>query len=140
MTNHPPQPIGKGAYTILVPKIDADGNDLAGIRLPSVEVPIGTYTGWNLRPRGLAEGELAGLLGSFIPFAKTKADRRKSGDPRPSIEERYKSRNDYVQQISRATRVLVEQRYLLAGRRRPDDCRSKKEQNCARETTVEKQL
>jgi len=114
MTNHPPQPIGKGAYTILVPKVDADGNDLTGIRLPAVEVPIGTYTGWNLRPRGLAEGELAGLLGSFIPSAKTKSERRKTGDPRPSIEELYKSQNDYVQQISRAARVLVEQRYLLA--------------------------
>jgi hypothetical protein len=113
MTNHPPQPIGDGAYTILVPKVDIDGNDLAGIRLPAVEVPIGTYTGWNLRPRGLAEGELAALLGSFIPFAKTKANRRKTGDPRLSIEERYKNREDYVRQISRAARKLVEHRYLL---------------------------
>jgi hypothetical protein len=114
LTIHPPAPIGKGAYTILVPKVDADGNDLAGIRLPAVEVPLGTYTGWNLRPRGLAEDELSGLLGSFIPFAKTKAQRRKSGDPRPSLKERYKDLNDYVQQISRVARVLVEQHYLLA--------------------------
>jgi hypothetical protein len=78
-----------------------------------VQVPIGTYTGWNLRPRGLAEGELAGLLGSFIPFAKTKAARRKSGDPRLSLEERYKSRDDYVRRISCAARALVEARYLL---------------------------
>jgi hypothetical protein len=113
MTNHPPQPIGKDRYTILIPKVDADGNDLAGIRLPAVEVPIGTYTGWNLRPRGLAEGELAGLLGSFIPFAKTKSERRKAGDPRLSIEERYKDRNEYVRRISRAARILVEERYLL---------------------------
>ena len=114
MTVHPPRAIGAGAYAVLVPKVDADGNDLAGIRLPAVSVPIGTYTGWNLRPRGLAEGELAGLLGSFIPFAKTKAERRKSGDPRLSIEERYKDRNDYVERISRAARQLIEQRYLLA--------------------------
>ena len=80
MAIHPPRPIGK-AYEILLPKVDIDGNDIAGIRLPAVQVPIGTYTGWNLRPRGLAEGELAGLLGSFIPFAKTKAPRRKTGDP-----------------------------------------------------------
>jgi hypothetical protein len=113
MTIHPPRPIGAGAYTILVPKVDAAGNDLAGIRLPAVQVPIGTYTGWNLRPRGLAEAELSGLLGSFIPFAKTKSERRKSRDPRLSIEERYKNRNDYVRQISRAARSLVEQRYLL---------------------------
>jgi hypothetical protein len=113
MTIHPPQPIGDGAYTILVPKVDAEGNDLEGIRLPAVEAPIGTYTGWNLRPRGLAEDELSGLLGSFIPFVKTKSDRRRTGDPRLSIQERYKDRNDYVRQVSRAARVLVEQRYLL---------------------------
>jgi len=113
VTMHPPRPIGEGAYTILVPKVDAAGNDLAGIRLPAVQVPIGTYTGWNLRPRGLAEAELSGLLGSFIPFAKNKSERRKSRDPRLSIEERYKNRDDYVRQISRAARSLVEQRYLL---------------------------
>jgi hypothetical protein len=114
MAVHPPKPIAKGAYEIVVPKVDVDGNDIAGIRLPMVQVPIGTYTGWNPRPRGLAEGELSGLLGSFMPFAKTKSQRRKSGDPRLSIEERYKNRDDYVQQISRAARRLVDQRYLLA--------------------------
>ncbi|HWH78546.1 MAG TPA: alpha/beta hydrolase domain-containing protein, partial [Candidatus Binatus sp.] len=111
---HPPRQIGNGAYKILVPKVDADGNDIAGIRLPAVEVPIGTYTGWNLRPRGLAEGELSGLLGSFIPFAKTKAQRRTSGDPRLSLEDRYRNHDDYVRQVSTAARILVEQRYLLA--------------------------
>jgi hypothetical protein len=111
---HPPKQIGKGEYTILVPKVDADGNDLAGIRLPAIAAPIGTYTGWNLQPSHLAEDELSGLLGSFIPFTETKAVRRKTSDPRLSIEERYKNRRDYVQQISRAARLLVEQRYLLA--------------------------
>jgi hypothetical protein len=114
MTVHPPAPIGHGAYAIMVPKVDRDGNDIAGIRLPAVQVPVATYTGWNLRPRGLAEGELAGLLGSFIPFARTKAERRKTGDPRLSIEERHRDRNDYVGQTSRAARSLVERRYLLA--------------------------
>ena len=113
MTVHPPKPIRNGAYKIFVPKVDKDGNDLPGIRLPAVQVPIGTYTGWNLRPEGLAEGELAGLLGSFIPFAKTKVERGRNGDPRLSIEERYKDQNDYVQQISRAARTLVGQRFLL---------------------------
>jgi len=113
MEIHPPKPLG-GAYEIFVPKVDADGNDIGGIRLPAVEVPIGTYTGWNLRPRGLAEGDLSGLLGSFIPFAKTKAQRKKIGDPRLSIEERYKDRTDYVAQVSRAARALVDARYLLA--------------------------
>jgi hypothetical protein len=113
MTVHPPRPIKKSGYEILVPKIDRDGNDIAGVRLPQVEAPIGTYTGWNLRPRGLAENELAGLLGSFIPFATTKAARRKTGDPRLSLKERYVDRDDYVRQISRAARLLVDQRYLL---------------------------
>ncbi|MGZ8500350.1 MAG: alpha/beta hydrolase domain-containing protein [Candidatus Binatia bacterium] len=112
---HPPRPIGK-SYEILVPKVDADGNDIAGIRLPAIEVPIGTYTGWNLRPRDLAEDELSGLLGSFIPFAKTKAQRRKTADPRLSLQERYRNRVDYVQRVSHAARILVDQRYLL-----PDD-------------------
>jgi len=113
MDIHPPRPIGDGAYNILVPKVDADGNDLAGIRLPAIEAPIGTYTGWNLRPRGLAEGELSGLLGSFIPFATTKTERNKTGDPRISLEERYKNRDGYVRRVSQAARVLVEQQYLL---------------------------
>jgi hypothetical protein len=113
ITKHPPRSIGADAYVILVPRVDADGNDFAGIRLPAVEIPMGTYTGWNLRPRGLAADELSGLLGSFIPFAKTKAQRRKSGDPRPSLEERYTNKQDYVQQVSRAARILIEQRYLL---------------------------
>ncbi len=113
MSIHPPRPIKKNAYEILVPKVDRDGNDVAGIRLPQVEAPIGTYTGWNLRPRGLAEGELAGLLGSFVPFARTKAARRKTGDPRLSLEERYIDRDDYVRQINRAARLLVDQRFLL---------------------------
>ncbi len=110
---HPPRPNPNGAYTILVPRVDKDGNDRAGIRLPAVQGPVGTYTGWNLRPRALAEDELAGLLGSFIPFAKTKEERKKSGDPRLSIEQRYKDQADYVQQVSRAARVLVDERFLL---------------------------
>jgi len=80
---------------------------------PAVQVPTGTYTGWNLRPRGLAEDELSGLLGSYLPFARTRSKRRKTGDPRLSIEERYKDHADYVQQVSRAARTLVDERFLL---------------------------
>lgn len=116
MDIHPPRQIDNRAYTILVPKVDRDGNDLAGIRLPVVQVPIGTYTGWNLQPRRLAEDELSGLLGSFIHFAKTKAERNKLHDPRLSLKERYKNHNDYVKKVSGAARILVDQRYLL-----PDD-------------------
>ena len=113
---HPPRQNGNGAYTILLPKVDRDGNDLAGIRLPVVQVPIGTYTGWNLQPRRLTEDELSGLLGSFIPFARTKAERNKRRDPRLSLKERYKNHDDYVKKVGRAARILVDQRYLL-----PDD-------------------
>jgi len=114
MDVHPPRQLNHGEYRIRVPKVDKDGNDVAGIRLPAVQVPLGTYTGWNLRPRGLAEDELSGLLGSFIPFAKTKLQRKKTGDSRLSLQERYKNREDYVHQVSRAARTLVEQRYLLS--------------------------
>jgi Alpha/beta hydrolase domain len=111
--NHPPKHIGNGSYTILVPQVDKNGNDVAGVRLPSVQVPIGTYTGWNLRPADLAEDELSGLLGSFIPFARTAAERKSTGDPRLSIEARYDDQNDYVRQVSRAARALVTERFLL---------------------------
>jgi hypothetical protein len=113
MDFHPPKQLNHGEYKILVPKVDGDGNDVAGIRLPAVQVPLGTYTGWNLRPRGLAEDELSGLLGSFIPFAKAKSQRKKSGDPRLCLRERYRNHQDYVEQVSRAARALVERRYLL---------------------------
>lgn len=110
---HPPAPLASGAYTILVPKTDVDGNDVPGIRLPAVQVPSATYTGWNLQPRGLAENELSGLLGAYIPFAPTKAARKKSGDPRLSLQERYKDQDEYVRRIARAARILIDQRYLL---------------------------
>jgi hypothetical protein len=110
---HPPKQIKNGAYTILVPKVDADGNEMAGIRLPAIRVPLATYTGWNLQRQGLAEDELCALLGSYIPFPKSKEDREKSGDPRLSVQERYKDQSDYVQQVSRAARTLVNERFLL---------------------------
>jgi ribosomal protein S30 len=113
MDVHPPRQLNHGEYRIRVPKVDKDGNDVAGIRLPAIQVPLGTYTGWNLRPRGLAENELSGLFGSFIPFARTKLQRKKTGDSRLSLQERYRNGQDYVRQVSRAARTLVEQRYLL---------------------------
>jgi hypothetical protein len=110
---HPPKQIKNGAYTILVPKVDADGNEVAGIRLPAIRVPLATYTGWNLQRPGLAEDELGALLGSYIPFPKSKEDREKSGDPRLSVQERYKDQSDYVQHVSRAAKTLVNERFLL---------------------------
>ena len=106
-------PLVGHAYPMLVPKPDADGLDIAGIRSMQIRVPLGTSTGWNVRAAGHREPTLCGLTGSFIPFAKTKAERTASGDPRRSLEERYTDRNGLVRAVERATRELVEKRFLL---------------------------
>lgn len=100
---------------LLVPQVDADGNERGGLRLPEIAVPLGTYTGWNFRsPAGGSPEEPAMLLGSFIPFAPTHDARLAAKDPRPSISERYTSRADYLTQIEQAARALVTQRLLLS--------------------------
>jgi hypothetical protein len=96
-----------------VPQVDADGNCLAGVRYPDVEVPLGTYNGWSLRKKGFAEGEQFWNTGSFVPFARTKAEREASGDPRPSIEERYTSHDDYVGKVQAVCERLVGERLML---------------------------
>ena len=90
-------------YRTLVPAVDADGNDLAGIRLPEVAVPLGTFTGWNLRaaPFG-AGGKLSRLDGMYLPFARTRPQRQQPGDPRPAVDERYPTRADYLARITEA--------------------------------------
>ncbi|MBI3401885.1 MAG: hypothetical protein HY048_10735 [Acidobacteria bacterium] len=105
---------GAGApLPLLVPDVDADGNERAGIRLPDVAVPLGTYTGWNFRqPSTGSPGELVSLLGSYVPFAATTADRA-AGDPRRAIQERYASRDAYLDQARQAAEALVAQRFLL---------------------------
>lgn len=103
------------AYRTLVPAVDGDGTDLAGIRLPAVQVPVGTYTGWNLRSADIgATDMLARWSGSFIPFVRTEAQRRRASDPRLSILERYPTREDYIGRIAEATISLQRQRFLLA--------------------------
>ena len=111
ITLHPPL-VGT-RYPLLVPKPDADGLDVAGIHTTQVAVPLGTTTGWNVRATGHREPSLCGLTGSFTPFAKTKAERTATGDPRPSLEERYANRDGLVRSVERATRDLVEKRFLL---------------------------
>lgn len=117
------------AYCTLVPAVDRDGNELAGIRLPDVLVPRATYMGWNLRADayGLG-GVLATLDGSYLPFPKTLADRQKSGDPRPSIQERYASRQVYLDAYAKAVEQLQKQRFLLA-----DDATQMLEEAAARD-------
>ena len=102
------------ALPLLVPQVDADGNELSGIRLPNVAVPLATYTGWNFRSPSIGQpGELLPLTGSFIPFPVTKAAQEAAHDPRPSIEERYGSRERYQALVTDAAAKLVQQRYLL---------------------------
>jgi hypothetical protein len=112
VTNEPPK-VGK-PFAALIPQSDADGNDLGGVRLPELQVPLATYTGWNLRDPSIgAPDQRVSFLGSFIPLARSAEDRRKSGDPRPSIAERYSSREQYMQKFSKATDRLVQQRFVL---------------------------
>lgn len=107
---------GAGAtLPYLVPRVDADGLEIAGLRLPELEVPLATYTGWNHRRPGTGPvDELAPLIGAYIPFASTPAQRRAIADPRPSIAERYPSRAAYLERVRAAADRLVAQRYLLA--------------------------
>jgi hypothetical protein len=100
---------------MMVPQVDSDGIDLAGIRMPEVAAPLATYTGWNLRdPEIGAPGEIIDFLGSYIPFAKTRAGRERARDGRPSIEERYASRGEYLGAVSEATIKLIKEGFLLA--------------------------
>lgn len=108
-----PPKIGK-EFPTLVPQVDRDGNETTGIRLPELAAPLATYTGWNQRDSKAGRPDMiSDMIGSFIPFAKTKAEREKSGDPRPSIEERYKSKQDYLDKVEEAAKALAAQRYVL---------------------------
>ena len=113
-------PIAKGTLPQLVVRVDADGNEVAGVKSPLLWAPLGTYTGWNVTTAGLYEGQLCGSsfgsspIGGFIPFARTKAERTASGDPRLSLEERYKDHDSYVSAVKSAAETLVRDGYLLA--------------------------
>jgi hypothetical protein len=98
----------------LVPQVDADGNDASGIRVPDVSVPVATNTGWNFRSAAVGGAtEIYNLLGSYIPFASTKAEREATKDQRLSIAERYRDRDDYLSKLRAAAQDLVRGRYLL---------------------------
>jgi hypothetical protein len=104
------------AIPTLVPKVDADGNEIAGVRSLLLRVPLGTYTGWAPIASGPLKGRDRALTGGYIPFAKTKAERLASGDPRLSIEERYAGASAYIAAATTQADELVKQRFLL-----PDD-------------------
>lgn len=109
-----PPKIGK-PFPVLAPQVDRDGNETSGVRMPELRVPLATYTGWNLRDASIgAPDTLFNMVGSMIPFARTKAEREARHDPRPSIEERYAGRDAYLAQVTRAAETLVKARLLLA--------------------------
>jgi len=108
----PPIPLVE--YPSLAPQIDVDGNDIDGLRSHILQAPLGTYTGWNVRAAGFSQGDACDLTGSYIPFAATKAQRKASGDPRLSLQERYGSTAGYVAAVTAAVNSLVSQRLMLA--------------------------
>jgi hypothetical protein len=112
-----PDSPGAGApLPFLVPQVDADGNERAGVRLPEVAVPLATYTGWNFRNENIGgTSQLVALLGSYIPLAQTRADRNASRDPRASIADRYASKAQYMDRVGKAADALVKDGYLLTG-------------------------
>ena len=112
-TVEPPEVLSE--FPILVPAVDSDGNETGGLMMPEVAVPLATYTGWNLfRAESGPTNVLSSMQGSYIPFPRTEADRRRTGDPRPSIDERYGSRGEYLGQVSEAALALIDEGYLLA--------------------------
>jgi len=107
-------PVAKGAYALLVPQVDPqDGNDIDGLRDANLQVPLGTYTGWNPRKAGFSEGDSCDLTGGYVPFFRTQSQRLAVGDPRPSLAERYPTHAAYVAQVTAAANSLVSQRVLL---------------------------
>jgi hypothetical protein len=106
-------PIVKGSpYPTMVPKTDSDGNDIAGVRLPDITVPTATYTGWALRAT-IPGDDGCDASGQKIPFRATRNGRLAIGDPRPALDERYASRQDYIDKVTQAATALQTQRLML---------------------------
>ncbi|HET6177045.1 MAG TPA: alpha/beta hydrolase domain-containing protein [Candidatus Sulfotelmatobacter sp.] len=102
------------AFPVLVPQVDADGNERDGVRLPEITVPLATYTSWNLRdPSIAAPDQRVSFEASYLPFPRTPAERQKTDDPRKSIAERYSGPEDYVARFTKAVDDLVKQRWIL---------------------------
>jgi hypothetical protein len=110
-TNIPP-PI-KQVIHMLVPRTDVDGNELGGVPVVLAMAPQGTYLGWNITQDGFHKGQLCDYVGGMIPFAKTKAERLATGDPRLSLEERYKNHDGYVNAVRAAAAKVVASGFLL---------------------------
>lgn len=106
-------PAVRGEYAVLLPRADADGNAIGGLRGPAIEVPRATYTGWNPRAEGFAPGALCYNTGAVLAFAATRAEREAARDPRPSIEERYATPEAYVAAVRASAERLAAERLLL---------------------------
>ena len=101
-------------YPSFVSEIDTDGNEVAGIRATELRVPLCTYMGWNPRHADNgAPGDIMLMMGSSVPFARTSAERERNADPRRSIDERYTSKESFLDEVRRAAQDLVMQRHLL---------------------------
>jgi hypothetical protein len=111
-------PIIKQVLPSLVPQVDADGNEVAGVKSPLAQAPLGTYVGWNVTAAGVYRGQICSFSGGMIPFSSTRAERQASGDPRLSIEERYRTHQGYVNAVTKAVNELLQERFLL-----PEDAR-----------------
>ena len=113
LTQEPPKAKSDQLYKTMVPKVDKDGNEIAGIRGINIRVPLGTFTGWALRRKGFGEGDLSSLNGMFIPFKKTRKERIEAKDRRLSLQERYGSHEKYVEAVMKAAEELVKEGFLL---------------------------
>jgi hypothetical protein len=106
-------PVIRQVLPSLVPKVDADGNETSGVASVLHQAPLGTYLGWNVFAEGYSKGGNCGLVGGYVPFTKTRAERVAAGDPRPSLEERYSSHEGYVAAVRAAVGRQVRDRFLL---------------------------
>jgi hypothetical protein len=113
IANEPPETVPGEIYPVQVPSVDADGNDVAGLRTPMVQAPLGTYTGWSLRRRDVGHGAMVGITGSYLPLPDTEEERKQTGDPRPSVLARYGSPDAYSAAIRAAAAALATERLML---------------------------
>lgn len=110
----PMPPVVRGEYPVLLPRVDADGNAVGGLRSPALEVPKASYVGWNPRAAGFAPGSLCYNTGATVPFATDRAAREAAADPRPSVAERYQTREAYLGAVRQAAARLAAEGLLLA--------------------------
>ena len=107
-------PVSGPSYEMFVPKSNSDGLNVGGIRPIQVRAPVGTTMGWNIRnEEHRPQDSMCSLTGTYAPFATTKGERLTIGDPRPSLEERYKNHDGFVEAVTKAAHELVRERFLL---------------------------